>query len=96
MRSPRPLSVPVSGTGDMRLPVVQGVIRRRILVNFSVDPGVMQAQLPSRFRPKLQEGRAIAGICLIRLESVPPRPVPEAFRPPRRDRAHPVSRGWPG
>src|SRR4029434_10413159 len=57
----------------MRLPVIQGVIRRRILVNFRVDPGVMQTQLPSRFRPKLHQGHSIAGICLIRLDSVRPR-----------------------
>jgi len=33
----------------------------------------MQAQLLSRFRPKLHEGHSIAGICLIRLEAVRPR-----------------------
>jgi len=41
----------------MRLPTIQGVIRRRILVNFRADPGVIQSQLPARFRPKLQEVR---------------------------------------
>jgi uncharacterized protein YqjF (DUF2071 family) len=63
----------------MRLPVIQGVIRRRILVNFRVDPGVMQTQLPSRFRPKIHEGQSIAGICLIRLDSVRPRFFPQAL-----------------
>lgn len=37
----------------MRLPVIQGIIRRRLLVNFRIDPAVMQAQLPPRFSPKL-------------------------------------------
>jgi len=46
----------------MRLPVIQGVIRRRILVNFRVDPGLMQAQLPPRFRPKLHQGHSIANL----------------------------------
>src|SRR5437016_14196158 len=52
----------------MRLPVLQGLIRRRMLVNFRVDPAIMQQQLPEPFRPKLQAGCAVAGICLIRLE----------------------------
>lgn len=60
----------------MRLPVIQGVIRRRILVNFRVDPDVLRRQLPSPFSPKLQRGHAIAGICLIRLETLRPRWVP--------------------
>jgi hypothetical protein len=54
----------------MKLPVVQGVIRRRLLVNFRVDPEVMARHLPPPFRPKLHHGFAIAGICLIRLERV--------------------------
>jgi hypothetical protein len=37
----------------------------------------MQAQLPPRFRPKLHQGHSIAGICLIRLDSVRPRFVPQ-------------------
>ena len=31
----------------MRLPALSGVIRRRILVNFRVQPEVMQAALPA-------------------------------------------------
>jgi uncharacterized protein YqjF (DUF2071 family) len=56
----------------MRLPELHGLIRRRILVNFRVDPEVMQAQLPSPFRVKTVNGMAIAGICLIRLEQMKP------------------------
>jgi hypothetical protein len=40
----------------MKLPVVRGVIRRRILVDFRVDPAVIEEQLPSRFRSKLHLG----------------------------------------
>jgi hypothetical protein len=61
----------------MRLPVIEGVIRRRILVNFRVDPQVIQNILPSRFRPKLHKGQAIAGICLIRLEDIRPKMLPQ-------------------
>ena len=78
----------------MRLPVIQGVIRRRILVNFRVDPAVMQAQLPARFRPKLHEGHAIAGICLIRLEGVRPRLVPSFMGVSSENAAHRVAVRW--
>jgi hypothetical protein len=60
----------------MQLPVLQGLIRRRILVSFRVDPGVIQRQLPPPFRPKLVGDAAIAGLCLIRLEQVRPHFLP--------------------
>jgi hypothetical protein len=75
----------------MRLPVIQGVIRRRILVNFRIDPGVMQAQLPPRFRPKLHQGHAIAGVCLIRLEAVRPRLVPQFLALSSENAAHRIA-----
>lgn len=62
----------------MRIPVLAGLIRRRILINFRVKPHVAQRLLPPGFEPKLVEGRAIAGICLIRLEEIRPRVVPFA------------------
>jgi hypothetical protein len=78
----------------MKLPVIQGVIRRRILANFRVDPQVMQRQLPSRFTPKLQRGFAIAGICLIRLEHIRPRFVPESIGLNSENAAHRVAVLW--
>jgi hypothetical protein len=78
----------------MRLPVIQGVIRRRILVNFRVDPDVMQAQLPARFRPKLHDGQAIAGICLIRLEEIRPHGVPAVLGIASENAAHRVAVTW--
>jgi hypothetical protein len=78
----------------MKLPVIQGVIRRRILANFRIDPEVMQRQLPSRFRPKLQRGFAVAGICLIRLEHIRPRLVPELIGLNSENAAHRVAVVW--
>ena len=34
----------------MRLPKVHGTIKRRLLVNFPIDPEVMQRHLPAPFR----------------------------------------------
>ena len=49
------------------LPVMRGVIERRILVNFRCEPAALAGLLPKPFRPKLVKGWGMAGICLIRL-----------------------------
>lgn len=78
----------------MRLPTIQGIIRRRILANFRLDPEVMQRQLPARFTPKLHEGYAVAGICLIRLEHIRPKLLPEIVGLSSENAAHRVAVLW--
>jgi uncharacterized protein DUF2071 len=78
----------------MRLPTIQGIIRRRILANFRIDPQVMQRQLPSRFRPKLHDGFAVAGICLIRLEHIRAKLMPEILGLNSENAAHRVAVLW--
>lgn len=78
----------------MKLPVIQGIIRRRLLINFRIAPDVMQRQLPSRFRPRLQSGYAIAGICLIRLEEIRPRHLPEFLGIASENGAHRIAVLW--
>jgi len=78
----------------MRFPNVQGLIRRRLLVNYRAAPAVVQRQLPSPFRPKLHAGYAIAGICLIRLEDVRPRRVPRVFGLSSENAAHRIAVEW--
>lgn len=56
----------------MWVPTVRALIDRRILVNFRVDPEVMQRHLPAPFRVTKVRGFGLAGICLIRLKR--PRP----------------------
>jgi hypothetical protein len=78
----------------MRLPKVHGTIKRRLLINYRVDPAVMQRQLPVPFRPKLHEGSAIAGICLIRLEGIRPRRFPRALGLSSENAAHRIAVLW--
>jgi hypothetical protein len=78
----------------MRLPKVHGTIKRRLLVNFSVDPAVMQRQLPAPFRPKLHDGHAVAGICLIRLENIRPRRFPSLLGLSSENAAHRIAVVW--
>ncbi len=54
----------------MIIPTLEGVIDRRMLVNFVADPQVVQKHLPSPFRPQLYNGKAVVGICLIRLKNM--------------------------
>jgi hypothetical protein len=78
----------------MKLPAIQGVIRRRMLITFRVDPEVIQRQLPDPFRPKLVQGAAMAGICLIRLERVRPAWLPVPFGLSSENAAHRIAVCW--
>ncbi len=49
---------------------LQGLLRRRIWINYQALPEVVQPFLPPGFRPKLYGDSAIVGICLVRLERV--------------------------
>ena len=60
----------------MHMPVITGLIKRRLLINFRADPDAVKRVLPSGFSPKLQESNAIVGVCLIRLEQVRPKGFP--------------------
>jgi len=78
----------------MRLPSVHGVIKRRLLVNFRVPPEIVQRQLPSPFVPKLHNGHAIAGICLIRLEEIRPKRFPRMLGLSSENAAHRIAVRW--
>lgn len=73
---------------------IEGIIRRRMLVNFRVDVEVAQKLLPPPFRPKLQAGQAVAGICLIRLEAIRPRRFPKLFGLTSENAAHRIAVVW--
>ena len=78
----------------MRVPVLQGVIERRLLVNYRVAPDALAGILPAPFRPKLVEGYAIAGICLIRLARVRPRDLPAGLGLRSENAAHRIAVEW--
>jgi hypothetical protein len=78
----------------MKIPVIQGVIDRRILVNFQVDPGILAKILPSPFHPKLAGDRGMAGVCLIRLKKIRPRFLPAVFGVSSENAAHRIAVEW--
>lgn len=78
----------------MRIPTLQGIIKRRLLVNFRADAENIRKILPKKFRPKLHRGNAIAGICLIRLERIRPKYTPEFFGISSENAAHRIAVLW--
>jgi len=78
----------------MRVPAIRGIIDRRILANYHVDPEMIRQILPAPFEPQLVGGFAIAGICLIRLKHIRPRFVPSQFGISSENAAHRIAVEW--
>ncbi|MCE9532212.1 MAG: DUF2071 domain-containing protein [Planctomycetes bacterium] len=78
----------------MKIPVVHGIIDRRILVNYHVDPSVLVPLLPAPFRPKLVRGFGMIGICLIRLKKVRPKFIPSWLGISSENAAHRTAVEW--
>lgn len=78
----------------MKIPVIRGVIDRRVLVNYRVDPDVLAPLLPAPFRPKTIHGVGMVGICLIRLKQVRPRYLPAWLGLGSENAAHRVAVEW--
>ncbi len=78
----------------MKIPTIKGIIDRRILINFTVDPKIVGNILPKPFRPKLYKDKAIVGICLIRLRDVRPRWLPSFVGVSSENGAHRIAVEW--
>lgn len=78
----------------MRIPVIHGVIKRRILANYQVDPDILAKVLPPLFRPKIVSGVGMAGICLIRLEQIKPQFIAGNFGLSSENAAHRIAVEW--
>jgi hypothetical protein len=79
-------------------PTLRGVIDRRILVNFAIDPAALDDVLPEPFRPRTVPGpdgeRAIGGICCIRLTAMRPQGLPAFFGVSSENAAHRIGVEW--
>lgn len=78
----------------MRVPILRGIIDRRLLVNFRVRAEALQRILPPPFRPRLVRGVGMAGICLIRLKQIRPRFFPAVLGMSSENAAHRVAVEW--
>jgi hypothetical protein len=79
---------------NLRLPAIHGYIDRRILVNFTADPRVVRKIIPEPFRPKIYRGKAIAGICLIRLKNIKIKGLPDFVGISSENGAHRIAVEW--
>lgn len=78
----------------MQLPVIRGLIDRRILVNYRVQPDVLARLLPAPFRPKIVNGSGMAGVCMIRLKYVRPKFLPAFLGLSSENAAHRIAVEW--
>jgi hypothetical protein len=78
----------------MKFPVIRGIIERRILVNYRVDPNALKRVLPEPFRPKLIGDVGMTGICLIRLNHIRPRFFPAFVGISSENAAHRIAVQW--
>jgi hypothetical protein len=78
----------------MRIPTIRGLIDRRVLVNFRVDPEVLSRVCPSPFRPQTVNGFGVAGICLIRLKHIRPKLLPSFLGISSENAAHRIAVEW--
>src|ERR1700722_17105295 len=79
-----------------RSPTMAGTIERRLLVNYRVDPEVVERLLPAPFRPSVVGGWAMAGICLIRLGHLRPVGLPKVLGMRTENAAHRIAVEWDG
>src|SRR6187397_1261866 len=78
----------------MKIPIIEGIIERRVLVNFTADPDVVQKIIPRPFRVKVYKDKAIVGICLIRLKHIRPKRFPKFFGISSENGAHRIAVEW--
>jgi len=78
----------------MNIPAIKGIIDRRILINFTVNPDIISRIIPEPFRPKLYQGKAIVGICLIRLKKIRPKGLPSLISLSSENGAHRIAVKW--
>jgi Uncharacterized conserved protein (COG2071) len=77
------------------LPVLEGTIARRVLLNFRADPEVVRRLVPAPLEVAVQNGAAVVGVCLIRLAQLRPRGLPGFVGIASENMAHRVAIRYP-
>ena len=78
----------------MLLDTIHGIIERRVLLNYRIDPEALQKVLPLGFRPKLFKGKGIGGVCMIRFGGLRPRMIPQWLGLGSENEAHRIAVEW--
>ena len=72
----------------MELPVLDGIIDRRILINYRIKSEVVKLLLPPHLDPLVINGYASGGICLLRLKNIGVKHSPSFLRINSENAAH--------
>ncbi len=78
----------------MILDTIHGLIDRRVLLNYRIDPDVLRRVLPPQFRPKLYAGCGVGGVCMIRFRRLRPRLTPACLGLTSENAAHRIAVEW--
>lgn len=77
------------------MPTLEGIIARRILLNWWLEPEAARRLVPAPFEPALVNGYAVGGVCLIRLEQMRPAGMPSALGVSSENMAHRIAVRYP-
>lgn len=77
------------------MPVIEGMIARRVLLNYWIEPEVARRLVPQPLEPVIVNGFAVAGMCLIRLEKLRPKGMPAALGFSSENMAHRIAIRYP-
>jgi len=78
----------------LALQAIRGVIDRRMLVSYRIDPECLRPLLPAPFRPQVVDGRAVGTVCMIRLKQIRPRHIPAGLGFASENAAHRLAVEW--
>lgn len=76
------------------LDTIKGVISRRVLLNYRIDPVALQRVLPEPFQPKLYRDHGIGGVCMIRFKDLRPNFLPSWIGMSSENAAHRIAVQW--
>jgi hypothetical protein len=76
------------------LDTMNGTIDHRLLLNYAADPDVVARLLPPPFRPQLVVGRAVVGVCMLRLTHLRPAVLPAWAGVSSDNAAHRIAVEW--
>lgn len=77
-----------------QLPLITGILDRRILLNYSLDPDYLKKFLPQPFQPRLYNGVGVGGICMIRFSGLRPQFIPKFMGIDSENAAHRIAVEW--
>jgi hypothetical protein len=78
----------------MFLDTIHGIIERRVLLNYRINPDILAKVLPAPYRPKTYGGWGIGGICMIRFKSLRPQGMPSWLGFNSENAAHRIAVAW--